>query len=67
MCVISQDDLLAELEELEQEELDEQLLDVPTASHLDTLPTVPNQPLPAVSKRTLLFVVCIYHLVSAVQ
>lgn len=42
-----EDDLLAELEELEQEELDEQLLDIPTASDL---PQVPDQALPAASQ-----------------
>jgi len=42
---IDEDELMAELEELEQEELDEQLLDIPTAS-VD-LPEVPDQPLPS--------------------
>lgn len=36
---LSQDDLMAELEELEQEELDEKLLDVGPIS--DNLPSVP--------------------------
>lgn len=40
---IDEDELMAELEELEQEELDEQLLDIPTASEL---PIVPDNPLP---------------------
>lgn len=44
-----EDDLMAELEELEQEELDEQLLDIPTASDL---PQVPDQPLPTQTSKT---------------
>ncbi|XP_061188546.1 charged multivesicular body protein 4b-like [Saccostrea echinata] len=45
-----EDDLLAELEELEQEEIDEQLIGVPTAT--DKLPSVPTDELsvPSTSK-----------------
>nr|XP_006823649.1 PREDICTED: charged multivesicular body protein 4b-like [Saccoglossus kowalevskii] len=42
---IDDDDLLAELEELEQEELDEKLLDV-GPSPVDNLPSVPSEALP---------------------
>lgn len=46
------DDLLAELEELEQEEIDEQLIGVPTPSAADTLPSVPTDEIsvPSTSK-----------------
>lgn len=43
-----EDDLMAELEELEQEELDEKLLDV--GPIVDKLPSVPSEPLPAAAK-----------------
>ncbi|XP_048748781.1 charged multivesicular body protein 4b-like isoform X2 [Ostrea edulis] len=45
-----EDDLLAELEELEQEEIDEQLIGVPTTT--DTLPSVPTDEIsvPSTSK-----------------
>lgn len=39
---------MAELEELEQEELDEKLLDV--GPIVDKLPSVPSEPLPAAAK-----------------
>ena len=43
---IDEDDLLAELEEMEQAELDEQLLDVePTSTELPELPEVPSGPI----------------------
>lgn len=47
-----EDDLLAELEELEQEEIDEQLIGVPTPSAADTLPSVPTDEIsvPSTSK-----------------
>lgn len=45
---IDEDDLLAELEELEQEEFDENILEIPTT---DALPEVPNNPLPPVANK----------------
>jgi len=47
---VDEDDLMAELEELEQEELDENLLDVPTTT--DELPDVPQQQLPSVKAKS---------------
>jgi len=46
---VDDDDLLAELEELEQEELDSALLDV--GPSVDSLPSVPTGELPAVPSR----------------
>jgi len=50
---IDEDDLMAELEELEQEELDEQLLDIPTVSDLPQVPdtALPSQPAKSKSKK----------------
>lgn len=49
---IDEDDLLAELEELEQEELDQKLLDVgPAPAPSAHLPDAPTHELPAVSKK----------------
>lgn len=45
-CVLFQDDLLAELEELEQEELDKNLLDIQGTEDVP-LPSVPSTSLPA--------------------
>lgn len=45
------DDLLAELEDLEQEELDNGLIQIPAAVPQQPLPTVPNAPLPSVPAR----------------
>ena len=42
-----QDELNAELEELEQEEFDEKMLDV----DIDELPQVPSEPLPATKSK----------------
>jgi len=47
---VDEDDLMAELEELEQEELDENLLDV-DVTH-DELPDVPSQQLPSLSDKS---------------
>ncbi|XP_056008734.1 charged multivesicular body protein 4b-like isoform X1 [Ostrea edulis] len=51
-----EDDLLAELEELEQEEIDEQLIGVPTTT--DTLPSVPTDEIsvPSTSKSMCIFI-----------
>jgi len=44
MDQVDEDDLLAELEQLEQEELDEKMLEIPAAA-TDTLPSVPSNDL----------------------
>lgn len=44
---LDDDDLMAELEELEQEQLDEQLLDTGAQSNNTQLPEIPNTSLPA--------------------
>ena len=41
---------MAELEELEQEELDQKLLDV--GPMVDNLPSVPSEPLPAAASKS---------------
>lgn len=48
---MDEDDLLAELEELEQEEVDNNLIGVPSTAPATSLPTVPSTQLPAVPAR----------------
>ena len=56
MYMILQDDLMAELEELEQEELDEKLLDIAPTADVD-LPSVPStEPVAAKSTRGTHFI-----------
>ncbi|CAG2257661.1 CHMP4 [Mytilus edulis] len=45
-----EDDLMAELEELEQEELDQKLLDV--GPMVDNLPAVPSEPVPVAASKS---------------
>jgi len=47
---VDEDELLAELEELEQEEVAEKLLNVGPAAN-ETLPSVPNEPVPAAANK----------------
>lgn len=51
-CCVSQDELLAELDELEQEELDKNLLEIGGSENVP-LPNVPSTSLPARPGRSL--------------
>ncbi|XP_055019157.1 charged multivesicular body protein 4b-like [Boleophthalmus pectinirostris] len=48
---MDEDELLAELEELEQEELDEKMLSVEGTGKMDPLPSVPTTSLPSAKKK----------------